>query len=113
VLNETYHRLKRILDWIPILWKDYDWDHACLLRILEFKLRRMAKHHLEDGVTLHREKTAHQLNEAAALCKRMADENYGVSTGDFYDLKKEDALYAADLERLSLLFRKYLRCWWE
>lgn len=106
MLNETYHKIKRILDWIPILWKDYEWDHACLLRILEFKLRRMAKHHLEYGVTVRRDVTAHQLTEAAALCKRMANEEYT-------DWATLDRLYAADLERLNLLFQKHLRTWWD
>jgi len=108
VLNEIYHKIKRILVWIPILWRDQEWDHAFLLRILEFKLRRMANYHLTNGIGLHRERTAHQLNEAAALCKRMADENYSAFT-----VEKEDKLYAADLERLTLLFQKYLREWWD
>jgi len=33
-----------VLPWIPLLRKDEDWDISYLVRMLQFKLRRMADH---------------------------------------------------------------------
>lgn len=114
-------KIKRIVSWLPILWADRDWDHSFLLEIMAFKLRRMAVNQREDY--------AGSMREAAALCTRMAGEDYYPhpdplfmprlkpwlfkGTGEFSACYYEDYMYAQDLERLGLLFKKYLRCWWD
>lgn len=34
-------KLLKIIKWIPILWKDEDWDHSYFIAIMRFKLERM------------------------------------------------------------------------
>ncbi len=34
-------KIQNIIRWIPILWKDHDWDYYYLYRIIEFKLQNM------------------------------------------------------------------------
>lgn len=36
-------RVRRVCRWLPVLWGDRDWDQAYLVRVLEFKLLRMAE----------------------------------------------------------------------
>lgn len=38
-----FKKIKRIIDYIPILWNNEDWDYEHLLELIEFKLRRMKK----------------------------------------------------------------------
>jgi hypothetical protein len=38
----SFRKLKRIIEWLPILWRDEDWDYQFLVKIIQFKLRRMA-----------------------------------------------------------------------
>lgn len=42
-IRDFPHRIARICAWLPILWRDRDWDNGSLVRIVEFKLRRMSK----------------------------------------------------------------------
>jgi hypothetical protein len=42
--------VKNIVDWIPILWKNWDWDYGYLLDIMVFKLERMSKFFKKDAV---------------------------------------------------------------
>lgn len=36
-------KIKKIIDYIPILWNDYDWDYSYIDKILLYKLKRMKK----------------------------------------------------------------------
>lgn len=38
-----YRRVKKIIEYIPLLWKDEDWDYCYLIDMLDYKLKRMAK----------------------------------------------------------------------
>jgi hypothetical protein len=42
--------IKNIVDWIPILWKNWDWDYGYLLDIMVFKLERMSKFFKKDAI---------------------------------------------------------------
>ncbi len=33
--------IKNLITWFPIIWKDRDWDHWYLYKILRFKLIQM------------------------------------------------------------------------
>lgn len=37
-----WNQIKHVVAWLPLLWKDRDWDYGFLLEILKFKLQRMA-----------------------------------------------------------------------
>ena len=44
-----YHKdfisgVKNLYKWLPIIWKDRDWDHFYIYQIIEFKLRGQAKY---------------------------------------------------------------------
>lgn len=41
-IREFFRSISRVVAWLPILWKDRDWDYYYLEQILKFKLRRMA-----------------------------------------------------------------------
>lgn len=38
-----FRKIKRIIDYIPILWNNEDWDYEHLLELIEFKLKRIKK----------------------------------------------------------------------
>lgn len=42
-MKRFFRFLKRLWAWIPILWKDEDWDPSFLFRIMQFKISRMRK----------------------------------------------------------------------
>ena len=66
---------RNVLRWLPIIWSDQDWDYVYLLRIMEFKFRRMA-HSMEHGPTLSGPRHARELAICAHLCKRLREDDY-------------------------------------
>jgi hypothetical protein len=74
-LTDTLRRLHTILSYIPILWKDHDWDQGYLLDLLQFKLERIEKsllkgHRRGDKVTLK------DLHTMINLLKRIKEDPY-------------------------------------
>lgn len=41
MVSNFFRRIKKLIDYAPIIWRDEDWDHAFLLDLLHFKMRRM------------------------------------------------------------------------
>lgn len=41
--RSRYRRIHRLIAWIPVLWKDEDWDPAYLFEVLRFKISRMRR----------------------------------------------------------------------
>lgn len=42
-VRHFFRFLKRLCDWLPILWDDEDWDSNKLFRIMQFKISRIRK----------------------------------------------------------------------
>lgn len=40
-MKEFLYKIKNIIRWIPIIWKDYDWDYCFMLRLEYEKLKNM------------------------------------------------------------------------
>ena len=47
MIRNLYYSIKegipKLINWIPIIWKDRDWDYEFLLIILEHKITSMEK----------------------------------------------------------------------
>lgn len=79
--------LERLWAYVPILYKDQDWDQHYLLALLEFKIRRMAKAHEEDKYHANAHIYARQLRVCAELLKRMQKFDYAEKLRDEHDQK--------------------------
>jgi len=40
----TWIGIKNLWKWLPIVWKDRDWDYYYIFQVLKFKLEKQAKH---------------------------------------------------------------------
>ena len=140
-ITTPIRRLKHIAAWLPVLWHDYDWDHAYLLSMIAFKLRRMQRYHETLGITDGRFRTARQLQICAILLERMRSNSYidqdlealreatapgldaierlkrKISPEEAREYKrlfaKETMMYNQDLELFLTYFKKYHRSWWD
>ena len=68
-------RVIKILCWIPILWKDHDWDHHYMFKILHYKLSRMEKS-IRNGYAANSDKTADEIKTAKLLLDRICNKDY-------------------------------------
>ena len=69
--------IKRCIKWLPIIWKDRDWDHAFFFDLLERKLRSM-QHFFESRNThvISALETSQQIKGVADALQRMREDYY-------------------------------------
>lgn len=75
-LRDLYNSIRRIIHWLPILWKDGWWDSCFLLQIMETKLRYDATRYKNMGNHVGAERKAKQMRTAASLCNRLYEQEY-------------------------------------
>lgn len=134
--------VKNLWFWVPVIWRDRDWDYAFLLKIMEAKMRRMSVCIEHNDITVNSQKAAQQLRVSAALCRRIHNDEYFTNltgplvhnhhwegdnfyletyrNGELLDGKEykrfgdmAERNLKNDIEYLTFLMRKYLRSWWE
>ena len=76
-VKQFFQRVYNVIRWLPIIWKDQDWDDFYIFEILKFKLKNQAKY-----IGYHdRHTTAKRDAEIMMLCVRLIekvqDEYYG------------------------------------
>lgn len=65
----------KIIRYIPLLWKDRDWDWTFFITFIERKLEYMEKE-LREGHAANAEQTAKQVKVARVLCQRILADEY-------------------------------------
>jgi hypothetical protein len=119
IFSNVAYKTRNLIRWLPVIWNDFDWDYAFLLRIMEFKFRNMADC-LENGFTTNRFKTSKRLRIAAHLCHRLRKSSYYHENAKkrYKSFKNHRAIFAEeiaqqDADMLGLLISKHLRTWWD
>ena len=124
---KCWKRILHIIQWIPILWQDHDFDHYYLYRIIEFKLQNMYNFFTSKNAHVqHNPKHIHKLKICLLLLKRINDDivfsndlaescfrpPYRDKTENFIDtlieLKSGDFLQRPFTKEESRLFKKYI-----
>ena len=137
-IRRQYWNAQRIIQWIPIIWKDREFDHSYFLQILSFKLEKMEKFYRSKYTTVADAlKCAKEIHICKLLCDRLIKNNYHDMLGRkiemYYDkclkfktldeghqfgicknwVHYEDYMQKQDLEYLCKLLQKHLRSWWD
>lgn len=68
--------IQNLIKWFPTVWKDRDCDHVFLMEVLHFKLSNMSKLHRKYGIAVNSDKYADDLQLAAKLAQRIAEDDY-------------------------------------
>jgi hypothetical protein len=68
--------IRNLWAYTPIIWRTREWDHAYLLELMEFKMRRMAVAIGDNGHLLHGDRHGRQLRVCAELCRRIREDEY-------------------------------------
>lgn len=67
-----YTGVKRLIEFTPIIWNSYDWDHTCATNLFQFQLLRMAHYFDKHG---NLETNRHSTQRIRTVCKLM-DRSY-------------------------------------
>lgn len=90
-----FYKIRRILQWIPILWRDEDWDFDYILRILRYKLSRTRETIISNNIIAEADQVAAEIRMAEQILERLekndyAEDLYAAIERDFgeHDLKR-------------------------
>lgn len=130
--------IKNVTSWLPIVWKDRDFDYSYLLKLLKFKLLRMAET-LENGYTVDRPKHAKRIKIVCVHIERYLNEPWlevvestefigkscseyptGIKKNYFKNIlfphsqyKNADKLQQWHWEQIWRIISRYGRHWWD
>jgi hypothetical protein len=71
-----FMRISHVIGWIPVIWRDYDWDHEFLYIIMREKMRRMRLNHERVRLIADWEKVAGELRECEGALGRLIEDDY-------------------------------------
>ena len=99
----------RVFKWLPVIWKDRDFDEYYMVEILQFKLQQMAELHMKHGVTVNRYDTAQELLQAIHLLEltKMEDLDGELSVLQQEQLKKDRT------QKAFSYIAKNMNGWWD
>lgn len=100
-------KIKRLLYWLPVIWKDKDWDYSFFYDIIEHKLNSMAKHFEEDDYCIDSLRDSEWQKTAAKLCNRLSTEYYFEQSG-YKSYKKQNKAR----KLLFKLLEEKIEGWW-
>jgi hypothetical protein len=88
-IKQFFRRVKRTLEFIPIIWRGYDFDYRYALELFSYQLNRLADHLESDkAYTVKAKSNARRLRTILELMNKVYDEEYRL---EHYD--KVEAIY--------------------
>lgn len=96
--------LKNLVKWLPVIWKDRDWDHYFIYEILKAKLESQAEYIGGRGTHVGSDRDAARMRLAARLIRLQQEEHYACEYLDYcYDWK------GTEKDNFDAYFEKYPR----
>jgi hypothetical protein len=68
--------IKRIVKWLPVLWRDREWDYAFILEILRHRIQLHREHLAKYGHHTTVDRDCHNMRVAELLIERLINKNY-------------------------------------
>jgi hypothetical protein len=81
-IRSTIRSIKKLWRWIPIIYKDRDWDYWYIYEMLKCKLEDMENYIRRDGIHVCNEHDANKIKTALRLLERIQSEHY---VQEYYD----------------------------
>ena len=79
-------QVKVVISYLPVLWRDRDWDHAYFLSLMQHKLKRMEKV-FRNGKHVGCEKDADKMLQCIELIDRINKEDYAAIPYELHSKK--------------------------
>ncbi len=101
-------KVKRIIEYIPILWEDEDWEWIFILDLLQYKLKRTRECLVEDSLNKDIGEREKQILYAESLIDKIREDEGPKKIGDAWvDLEQKY------LNKLCDHLAKNIRNWWD
>jgi len=81
--KRKYRQIQRVIDFLPMIWKGYDWDYSYAIELFRKQLERLADELESDRAnTVSAPIKAQKIRTAIRLMDRVYDEEYGMEYMD-------------------------------
>lgn len=127
--HDLINGIKNIFIYLPIIWKDRDWDYLFLLDLISFKLKRMQKCFKKYSCSVDSKEDIENMQKVIDLIKTYNDldnfsfygdevekiEKSNIEDKEYYIHRYYRAIYDlenATFEGIFYFLSKYLRGWW-
>jgi len=85
--NEFIRGIENLWYWLPVIWKDRNWDHQFIFDILSHKLKVQAKHIGDRGMHVSAERDAEIMMACVRLIEKVQEEWYSMEYMDYHKTK--------------------------
>ena len=79
--------IKSVWYWLPIIWKDCNWDHGYIFDILSHKLKAQSAYIGGRGIHVNAKRDAEIMMTCTRLIEKVQGEFYGMEYADYYEDK--------------------------
>ena len=114
-MKRFFRRVKRVIDFLPIIYKGADWDYYYSIELFQYQLKRTADFlESDEANTMDAKATASRIRTAVELMDRVYN-HYYLDISDWSDpiSMKEAAAQHTKAERILWKFIEHnLRKWW-
>lgn len=87
--KEIIQGIKNLIYWLPIIWRDRDWDNTYIYKILNAKIEKQAKYINKHGHHLNAKRDAEVMMICGKLMKRVSEEYYLDEMNDYHQTQIE------------------------
>ena len=78
---------KNLWYWLPVIWKDRNWDHRYIFEILKHKLEAQGKYIGKNGIHLNNWKDERDMMTCVRLIDKVSEEFYQMEYMDYHKTK--------------------------
>jgi len=83
VVKRFFRRVKRVIDFLPMIWKGFDFDYRYGIELFQYQLKRTADLMESDrAMTMDAKIRAKRIRTAVELLQKVYDEEYGCEYQD-------------------------------
>lgn len=115
-LRNFVDSLYNLYRWLPVIWKDKDWDDHFIFEILKFKLKNQAEYIGERGNHVSAERDAEVMMLCVRLIEKVQDEYYAGEHHDYHEseIKFIDSIdhpgsYEIEINHISDNYEDYFK----
>lgn len=114
-LRRIYQKIRHIIQWLPTIWNDYDFDYGYLYKLIYVKLENMERHIKSVNCCVgYTTKELRRITVAKNLAMRIYEDDYDEKV--VKDWKGNVTIASPqtyDIELLGKYLLKYSRSWWD
>ena len=74
--RRKWRQIKRVVDFLPIIWKGYDWDYHYAVELFQHQLKRTAKEIRTNGNNIDKKNVASRIETAVEFLEKVYEEEY-------------------------------------